>query len=218
MVEKDDEMKENFHVDEFPDAHVEETYEDVTSFAALKYFIQRDFEKINGHITLKKYLFSMLTEPGVKFVFWLRVARYFRLKGKKAFFLFLLCRMFLKHYSYKFEFDISCNTPIGPGLSIAHIGYVVLAASKVGSNCFLRPGVVVGRNLTDEGATAVIGDNVHFGVGCKVIGPITIGNNVIIGANAVVTHSVPSNTVVAGIPARELKKLEMIVRHPNGEN
>ena len=189
-------MNSNYNSNENPDAHIEEDYEEITSFKALRYFIRRDFEKINGHITLKRYLYSYLTEPGVKFIFWLRVSRYYYLKGKKLFLLFLICRFFLKHYSYKFEYDISCRIPIGPGLSIAHLGYVVVAAKKIGSNCFLRSGVVIGRNLGADQGTATIGDNVHFGVGSKIIGERIIGNNIIIGANAVVTHDVQSNTVV----------------------
>ena len=210
-------MNENFRFNEIPETHVEEKFEEITSFKALKYFIYRDFWKINGCITFKKFMFSLLTEPGFKFVFWLRVTRYFFLKGKKAILLFMFSRCIMKHYSYKFNFDISYRTPIGPGMSIAHMGYIVVAASKVGSNCFLRPGVVIGKNLTDNGITPVIGDNVHFGVGCKVIGDVNIGNNVVIGANSVVTHDVPSNTVMAGIPARKIRKLESIVIHPNGE-
>lgn len=211
-------VKENYHIGEMPDGHMEEKYEELSSLKALKYFIHRDFWKINGRVTVKKFLISLLTEPGFKFVFWLRITRYFFLKGKKARLLFLISRFILKHYSYKYEFDITYRTPIGPGLSIAHIGYCVVGASKIGSNCFLRPGVVLGKNLTDNGATPVVGDNVHFGAGCKVIGNIYIGNNVVIGANAVVTHDVPSNTAVGGIPARQLKKLDGIIVHPNGEN
>lgn len=210
-------MKENYHYRETPDGHIEELYEEITSFKALRYFISRDFTKINGRINAMNFLKSLLIEPGFKFTFWLRVTRYFFLKGKMCLLLFILCRFMLKHYSYKYEFDVSYRTPIGPGLSIAHIGYVIVAASKIGSNCFLRPGVVIGKNLTDSGETAVIGDNVHFGVGCKVIGSLTIGNNVVIGANAVVTHSVDSNTVVAGIPARVVRQLDAVIVHPTGE-
>lgn len=210
-------MKDNQHIGELPDAHVEEQYEEISSLSALKYFISRDFQKINGKITFKKFMRSLLTEPGFKFTFWLRNTRYWYLKGKWAAIPFLFCRFRLKHYSYKYEFDISYRTPIGPGLSVAHIGYVVVAVESIGSNCFLRPGVVLGKNLVGEGRTPRVGDNVHFGVGSKIIGDITIGNNVVIGANAVVTHDVESNCVVAGVPARMLKKLDSIVVHPTGE-
>ena len=52
------------------------------------------------------------------------------------------------------------------------------------------------------------GDRVQFGVGCKVIGNVHLGNNVVIGANAVVTKDVPDNCVVAGVPAKILRKLD----------
>ncbi len=211
-------MKRNYNSQDVLDSHVEEEFEEIENLRALKYFISRDFYKINGQITFGKFMKSLLFEPGFKFTFWLRVTRYFYLKKGILFPLFIISRFILKHYSYKYEFDISYRIPIGPGLSIAHIGYVVAAASEIGSNCFLRPGVVMGKNLMDDGITPVIGDNVHFGVGCKVIGNIKIGNNVVIGANAVVTHDAPSNTVVAGIPARKIRELDEVVRHPNGEN
>ncbi|WP_240053851.1 DapH/DapD/GlmU-related protein [Bacteroides uniformis] len=51
----------------------------------------------------------------------------------------------------------------------------------------------------------VVGDNCYFGVGVKVIGSVRIGNNVTIGANAVVTHDIPDNAVVGGVPAKIIK-------------
>ena len=206
-------MRENYEPGITPDGHVEENYEELISFAALKYFIKRDFIKTHGKVTFKNFFYALLVEPGYKYVFWLRLTRYFYLKKWVGVLPFVICRFILKHYQYKWEFDITYRTPIGPGLSIAHIGYIVLAAKKVGSNCYLRPGVVVGKNLLDKGETAAIGDNVHFGVGSKVMGPVHIGNNVMIGANAVVTHDVPSNTVVAGVPAREIRRFDAVGEH-----
>ena len=51
----------------------------------------------------------------------------------------------------------------------------------------------------------VIGDNVHISAGARILGPIRIGNNVIIGANAVVVKDVPDNCIVAGVPAKIIK-------------
>ena len=74
----------------------------------------------------------------------------------------------------------------------------------IGKNC------CIGANVTIGGKSRwyevpVIGDNVHISAGAKVLGPIRIGNNVTIGANAVVVKDVPDNCVVAGIPAKIIK-------------
>ena len=64
-------------------------------------------------------------------------------------------------------------------------------------------GVIVGNN--NKGELAVIGDNVDLTIGCKVIGGVHIGNNVIVAPNSVVVKDVPNNAIVSGIPAKILK-------------
>ena len=59
-----------------------------------------------------------------------------------------------------------------------------------------------------EGGAPVIGDNVYIGPGAKIFGDITIGNNVSIGANAVVNRSFPDNVIIAGVPAKVIKNKE----------
>lgn len=76
---------------------------------------------------------------------------------------------------------------------------------KIGNNCKINSGVVVGsKNTNDE--IAIIGDNTTLTVGCKVIGKIKIGNNVVVAPNSVVIKDVPDNCVVSGIPAVIIKK------------
>ena len=183
-----------------------EEFVNIDSWKALKYFITRDFERINGKITAKKLLSSLLFEPGYKYVFWMRVTRYAFLKHNWI--LFVPSRFILKHYGYKYSFDISYRAEILPGFAIGHFGYIVIQSSSViGSNCFVRPGVVLGKKSVFEGGSQVIGDNVEFGAGAKCIGDIRIGSNVTIGANAVVTHDIPDRCVIAGVPARIIKTI-----------
>lgn len=187
-----------------------EEYTELNSFKALKYFITRDFERINRKITFTKLMKSLMFEPGYKYVFWLRITRYAFLNKKRHLILFILARAILKHYAYKFSFDISYQAEILPGFAIGHWGYIIIGGSTViGSNCFVRPGVVMGKKSVYEGGAQIIGDNVEFGAGAKAVGAISIGNNVTIGANSVVTHDVSNNCVIAGAPAKIIKKLDI---------
>jgi serine O-acetyltransferase len=94
------------------------------------------------------------------------------------------------------EIDLSCN--IGGGLLIPHPnGIVIHPDSRVGVNCLLF------QQVTLAGAVK-IGYHVDIGAGAKLIGPLTVGNNVRIGANAVVTKDIFDGLTVAGIPAVEI--------------
>lgn len=91
---------------------------------------------------------------------------------------------------------ISPKADIGPGL-VVHTPYgVFVGATKIGKNCYLQHGVVITYG------TRRIGDNAYFGPGAKVIGDVTIGNNVIVVANSLVVANVPDDTTVMGVPAR----------------
>ena len=68
----------------------------------------------------------------------------------------------------------------------------------------ISPGVTVGGRSGSIGVPR-LGDNVYIATGAKILGDIDIGDYVIIGANAVVIHSIPSGSVVAGVPARIIK-------------
>ena len=78
---------------------------------------------------------------------------------------------------------------------------------QIGDYCRVQSGVVVG-NVGDDEHRPIMGNHVGLGLGCKVYGKITIGDNVQILPNAVVTHDVPANAIVGGIPARVIKYKE----------
>ena len=77
------------------------------------------------------------------------------------------------------------------------------SGSELGANCNISHQATVGyKGRGSRKGFPTLGDNVYVGPGAKVIGSVKVGNNVAIGANAVVTHDVPDNAVVAGVPAR----------------
>lgn len=111
-----------------------------------------------------------------------------------------------------FGAEISSRCSIGPGLCFPHTLGSVIGASRIGKNALIYHGVTVGANAMDLGYTMderpLIGDNVTLGSGAKILGGITIGNNVIVGANAVVVKSIPDNVVVGGVPAKVIREIE----------
>ena len=104
----------------------------------------------------------------------------------------------------RFGFEVSPETVIGSGLYIGHLGCITISRfAVIGRNCNISQGVTIGATQRGEKAGApTIGDNVYIGPGVRVIGRITIGNNVAIGANSVVNKDIPDNAVVVGMPAR----------------
>lgn len=108
----------------------------------------------------------------------------------------------LHRLAIKLGFSIPVNT-FGPGLSIAHYGPIIVnTATRVGKNCRIHVGVNIGEV---NGKAPQIGDNVYIGPGAKLFGDIVIGDNVKIGANAVVNKSFPEgNCTLVGVPARKV--------------
>jgi serine O-acetyltransferase len=80
------------------------------------------------------------------------------------------------------------------------LGIVVHRQAVLGDNIVIAPNVVIGGR--GRPGAPVIGDNVLIGAGACILGPVTIGRNVKIGANAVVTFDVPPDVTVVGVPAR----------------
>jgi serine O-acetyltransferase len=109
-----------------------------------------------------------------------------------------------------FGTEIAMRCEIGEGVYFPHTSGTVIGALKIGKNAVIYQGVTIGAKMIDYGyqadARPVIGDNVVLGSGAKVLGNITIGNHVIIGANAVVNKSLPDYVVAGGIPAQIIRK------------
>ena len=103
--------------------------------------------------------------------------------------------------------ELPCEAIVGKRFRIDHFGGIIISGDAVfGDDCILRNGVTVGLRSTGERGSPVIGNRVDIGAGAKVLGPIRIGDDVAIGANAVVITDVPSNSIAVGIPARILPR------------
>jgi serine O-acetyltransferase len=98
--------------------------------------------------------------------------------------------------------ELPCEVEIGQNFIIDHFGGIVISGyAKFGDNCRIRNGVVVGLRHVEDKRAPAIGDNVDIGSGAKLLGPIRIGSNVVIGANAVVMVDVPDDSIAVGVPA-----------------
>ena len=98
--------------------------------------------------------------------------------------------------------ELPCEVRIGRNFVIDHSGGIVISGfATFGDNCRIRSGVVVGLSRVDEPCAPVIGNNVDIGAGAKVLGAITVGDDVLIGANAVVVRDVPADSIAVGVPA-----------------
>jgi serine O-acetyltransferase len=103
--------------------------------------------------------------------------------------------------------ELPCEVQIGKNFRIDHFGDIVVSGyASFGDNCIIRNGVTVGLKNIEEKAAPVIGNNVNIGAGAKILGPITIGDHVDIGANAVVIRSVPDHCLAVGVPAKIIEK------------
>lgn len=97
------------------------------------------------------------------------------------------------------------TSDIGAGLFISHGFSTIILANSIGENCWINQQVTIG---TKNGVSTppTIGNNVRIGAGAIVIGDIVIGDNSFIGAGSVVTKDVPENCVVVGNPGRIIKR------------
>jgi serine O-acetyltransferase len=98
--------------------------------------------------------------------------------------------------------ELPCEVPVGKVFVIDHFGGIVISGyASFGDHCRIRNGVVVGLRRVDEPYAPQIGNYVDIGAGAKLLGNIRIGNNVVIGANAVVLCDVPDDHLAVGVPA-----------------
>lgn len=173
----------------------------------VKSFWQADLGRLVNvnKINFLKFLLFNLT---YKVCFWYRLGCYLGGAYGKTIWptpirktLYYIVFLIQKHYQEKSGIQLRIGTKIGKGLCFTHFSAIIISPfSVIGENVTFFQGVTVG-GMFGKG-NPIIGDNVIAFAGSKIIGNIRVGNNVVIGANAVVTKDVPDNAVVVGIPAK----------------
>jgi serine O-acetyltransferase len=169
----------------------------------LQALLGADLYRYAGAINARAFWRHFLFTPGYKYTVWMRACGYFKLK-RWALPLYVFTKWMLMRCRYKYGIAIPEYTVIGPGLFINRFGGVMINGDVViGANCNITHGAMLGQS--NRGANAgspILGDRVFLAAGSKVIGRVVIGDDAVVGANAVVTKDVPPKAVVGGIPAK----------------
>ena len=163
---------------------------------------------INRDPAAKSKLSVILTYPGVKAVFFHRIANFFSIAK-----LDLIARIISQFSRFLTGIEIHPKAKIGENLFIDHgMGVVIGETSEIGNNVTIYHMVTLGGispsinsdDQRDSKRHPTLMDNVVVGSGAQVLGPVVVGKNAKIGANAVVTKNVPENAVMVGIPAKNV--------------
>ncbi len=113
-------------------------------------------------------------------------------------------RMFYRKIRNTYGIELPYTVVLGRRVIVEHQhGIVIHGNSVIGDDCIIRQGVTIGNRYLDQPFEAPkLGKRVNIGAGAKILGNVTIGNDVCIGANAVVISDIPSGQTVVGIPAK----------------
>ncbi|MDD2367668.1 MAG: serine acetyltransferase [Sulfuricurvum sp.] len=158
--------------------------------------IGRTYNMLSGNKI--KRIIGCFRAPGVHAVITLRFGQW--LLAQNILLKVLLTPLYL--YMYRQDrlwgIEIPRNTSIGEGFYIGHYGGITIShKAKIGVNCTISQLVTIGvSGAGDKRGAPIIGDNVYIAPGAKLFGKITIGNNVKIGANAVIHKDIPDNAIV----------------------
>ena len=156
----------------------------------------------------KSKLSVILTYPGAKAIFFHKIANFFAIAKFN-----LIARIISQFSRFLTGIEIHPKANIGKNLFIDHgMGVVIGETSDIGDNVTIYHMATLGgispsvnsneqRNIKRH---PTLKDNVVVGSGAQILGPVTVGKNAKIGANAVVTKDVPENAVMVGIPAKNV--------------
>lgn len=147
------------------------------------------------------------TEESLVFLISFRIAqRVERIRFRPVRLLIRLFHLYTTHKLLSVVLGIRIHTSarIGEGLMLAHRGCIYIGPCEIGRNCNISQETTIGQGRigTERFGVPTLGDGVYVAPGAKLFGKIRIGNNVSIGANAVVSKDIPDDAIVVGNPGR----------------
>lgn len=169
---------------------------------SLKSYLDADWSRLHafGEQRLTPRRWSSNFSPRFAPVFLIRVAMRLYAKGWKR-----LAKLTSLLNFLLFSIEVPARLSIGPGLVIPHSVGTILGARAIGKNVTIYQQVTLGAKVADFDFIAerrpLVSDGAIITAGAKVIGPVIIGENAIIGANAVILDDVPNNHIAVGVPA-----------------
>ena len=173
--------------------------------SSLKQTIAADLFRYRGQLGRRSLLSAYLEDPGFRFTYHLRhVAHYAASRRGLGLIPYVWHRLQLHHFRFRFGYDISPTTAIGPGFYIGHFGMLVISPfAVIGRNCNINQGVTIGATSRGSRLGApTLGDRVWVGANAVIVGKITIGSDALIAPGAFVNVDVPENAVFLGNPGK----------------
>ncbi len=163
-----------------------------------------DYMRVRDNKTFSLFAFikDFIFYHRVRYMVYFRSAQKAKFKPLKLFYEYKLFRL-----SRKYGIEIKTNTKIGEGFCMIHPYNITVSPFAVlGKNVNMYKGSTIGNNTGNPVGAPVIGDCVQIGINATVIGGVTVGNDVLIASNTLVTKNVPSHSVVIGNPCRIIPK------------
>ena len=174
------------------------------SVAELREVMRSDLFRHAGDTRAVSLLRHLVLTPGFIYTVTMRVTGHLRTTRSALRLLYPFAKGALIHYERKYGIHMSEKVSVGPGLFINGFGGIrVHSDASIGSNCNLHYGNVLA--LTNRGVREGcprIGDRVQLSARAMIVGRVTVGDDAIVGANAVVTKDVPAHGVAVGVPAK----------------
>ncbi|MDI7659953.1 serine acetyltransferase [Cronobacter universalis] len=162
-------------------------------FSQLKRFWHVEIIGLNKKFSYLRLMSRLRNKPGLKYVFWWRLASYLYENGSRR-----LAYRIHSRIKGRFACDIMLGATIGEGLTIAHhVGVVVSKRVVAGKNMKLTQNCVIGNSGKGGAGKIIIGDNFYLGSNSCVIGDaLTIGDNVTVGAMSFINKDIPDTCQV----------------------